>query len=68
MWGSVFFGLSAVGAHFDPSGSISNVALANGGTFLGAVCFLVASLLMMGEGKPEAAHDLLARATEMTDD
>ena len=34
-----------------PVGSITNVQLANGGTFLGAVCFLVASLLMMGEGK-----------------
>jgi hypothetical protein len=52
MWGSVFFGLSAVGAHYDASGSLSHVQLANGGTFLGAVCFLVASVLMMGEGKP----------------
>jgi hypothetical protein len=51
LWGSVFFGLSAVGAHYDPSGSISHVQLANGGTVLGAVCFLVASLLMMGEGR-----------------
>lgn len=50
MWGSIFFGLSAIGAHYDVSGAISHVALANGGTFLGAVCFLVASLLMMGEG------------------
>lgn len=57
MWGSIFFGLSALGAHFDPSGSISKVELANGGTFLGAVCFLVASVLVMGEGRPEAARD-----------
>ena len=34
----------------DPAGSITSVQLANRGTFLGAVCFLVASLLMMGEG------------------
>jgi hypothetical protein len=47
MWGSVFFGLSAVGAHVDPSGSLNNVQLANGGTFLGALCFLVASILLM---------------------
>ena len=53
MWGSVFFGLSAVGAHYDPSGTISHVQLANAGTFLGALCFLVASLLMMGEGRPD---------------
>jgi hypothetical protein len=52
MWGSLFFGLSAAGAHFDPSGSISHVQLANAGTFLGAVCFLAGSVLMMGEGKP----------------
>lgn len=55
MWGSIFFGLSAIGAHIDPAGSISHVQLANGGTFLGAVCFLVASLLMMGEGRPGPA-------------
>ena len=64
MWGSVFFGLSAVGAHIDPSGSISHVQLANGGTVLGAVCFLVASLLMMGEGKrAERLSQRMARTT-----
>lgn len=56
MWGSIFFGLSAVGAHYDPAGAITNVQLANGGTFLGAVCFLVASLLMMGEGRVSASE------------
>lgn len=50
-WGSVFFGLSAIGAYVLPSGSLLNVRLANGGTFLGAVCFLVASILMMPEGR-----------------
>lgn len=52
MWGSVFFGLSAVGAHVDAAGGLRNVQLANAGTFLGAVCFLVASVLMAGEGRP----------------
>ena len=47
VWGSVFFGLSAVGAHVDASGSLQNAELANAGTFLGALCFLVASLLML---------------------
>jgi hypothetical protein len=55
MWGSIFFGLSAIGAHYDPSGSITHVQLANGGTFLGALCFLAASLLMMGEGRVPAS-------------
>ena len=57
MWGSVFFGLSAVGARYDPSGSVSHVRLANGGTFLGAVCFLAGSVLMMGEGRPDPSPD-----------
>jgi hypothetical protein len=32
-----------------------SVAWANGGTFLGAVCFVIASLLMMPEGREPAA-------------
>lgn len=51
LWGSVFFGLSAIGAHIEPSGSVRNLMLANAGTFLGAVCFLAASILMMPEGQ-----------------
>jgi hypothetical protein len=51
MWGSVFFALSAIGAHVDPSGSLKSVQLANAGTFLGAVCFLAGSILLMPEGR-----------------
>ena len=51
MWGSVFFGLSAIGAHVDSAGGLTSATLANGGTFLGAVCFLAGSLLMLGEGR-----------------
>jgi hypothetical protein len=51
MWGSVFFALSALGAHVDPAGSMTNVRLANLGTLLGALCFLVGSLLMLPEGR-----------------
>jgi hypothetical protein len=51
MWGSVFFGLSAIGAYVQPSGELTNAQWSNGGTLLGAVCFLIASLLMMPEGK-----------------
>lgn len=50
--GSIFFGISAVGAYVIPdNGDLLNAAAANGGTFLGAVCFFVASWLMW----PEAA-------------
>jgi hypothetical protein len=49
--GSVFFGFSAVGAYALPSGDLLDAAWANGGTFLGAVCFLVASILMLPEGR-----------------
>lgn len=41
MLGSVFFMASAVGSYVVPStGDPVNAALANGGTFLGALCFL----------------------------
>lgn len=47
MIGSVAFGVSAIAAFVDPStGELSNAAIANFGTFVGAVCFLVAALLM----------------------
>jgi hypothetical protein len=55
MWGSVFFGFSAAGAYVQPSGDELNAAWANGGTLLGAVCFLVASLLMLREGRSQTA-------------
>jgi hypothetical protein len=58
MLGSVFFGISAVGAYILPSDDLLNAAWANWGTFLGAVCFLSASILMMPEGRqPAAAPD-----------
>ena len=53
LWGSVFFGISAIGAYAQPTGQLTNAQWANGGTFLGAVCFLAASLLTMGEGRTE---------------
>jgi len=46
MAGSVFFGLSAIGAFVIPStSSFVSQFWANLGTFLGAVCFLIAALL-----------------------
>ncbi|WP_233279342.1 hypothetical protein [Microterricola pindariensis] len=48
MAGSLAFGASAVGAAVDPaSGELRNAALANLGTFVGALCFLAAALLAL---------------------
>lgn len=46
MLGSVFFGLSAIGAYVIPTtDDLVSLFWANLGTFLGAACFLVAALL-----------------------
>jgi len=48
MLGSIFFGISAVGAYVDPdTGQVANLGWADGGTFLGALCFLVGALLVL---------------------
>lgn len=50
MAGSVFFGISAVGAYVIPdTGSLVSEVWANAGTFLGALCFLAAALLSRRE-------------------
>ena len=50
MVGSIAFGVSAVAAYVVPSdGELRNVALANLGTFVGAICFLVGGLLLLPE-------------------
>lgn len=52
MLGSIFFGLSAIGAYVVPKDdSLLNAAAANGGTFFGAACFFIAAWLCW----PEAA-------------
>ncbi|NLT07284.1 MAG: hypothetical protein GXY03_13385 [Solirubrobacterales bacterium] len=61
--GSIAFGVSAVGAYVvSDSGELLNAELVNLGTFVGAVCFLVAALLLRpprasqpGPGRGEAA-------------
>jgi hypothetical protein len=46
--GSIFFGLSAIGAYVVPStGDYLSAALANGGTFLGAIGFFVGAALLV---------------------
>jgi hypothetical protein len=48
--GSIAFGVSAVGAYVVPaSGELLSSVLANLGTFVGAVCFLVGGLLLLPE-------------------
>lgn len=45
--GCVAFGVSAVGAYILPGGDAFNSSLANNGTFIGALCFLLASLVVL---------------------
>ena len=45
--GCVAFAASAVGAYILPSGDAMNGSLANNGTFIGALCFLLASLIVL---------------------
>ena len=50
--GSVFFGISAVGAHVDPeTDNVTNLRWDNGGTFLGALCFLIAAVMLIPEAR-----------------
>jgi len=45
--GCVAFGISAIGAYVVPNGDSLNSSLANKGTFIGAVCFFLASLIVL---------------------
>ena len=47
MIGCVAFGVSALGAFVTESGVTEDALLANAGTFVGALCFLVAALLVL---------------------
>jgi hypothetical protein len=50
MLGSIFFGISAIGATVIPStGLVLNTFLVNMGTFLGAICFLIGAILLLPE-------------------
>ena len=52
--GSVFFGISAIGAYVNPdTADVTNLRWDNGGTFFGALCFLIAAVMLI----PEARHD-----------
>jgi len=47
--GSVAFGVSAAASFVEPDGSVRSLALTNLGTFVGALCFLAGSLLLLPE-------------------
>ncbi len=51
MIGCVAFGVSALGAFVTASGVTEDALLANAGTFIGALCFLVAALLLLPRQK-----------------
>ena len=54
--GSVFFGISAIGAHVTPqTGDVTNLRWDNGGTFLGALCFLIAAVMLIPEARSARA-------------
>lgn len=51
--GSVFFMASAIGAFtLRTTGDTLNIALVNTGTFLGALCFLVGSYVLLPSSSP----------------
>ncbi|WP_234834689.1 hypothetical protein [Mycolicibacterium stellerae] len=50
MIGCVAFGVSALGAFVTDSGVTEDAVLANAGTFVGALCFLVAALEVLPRG------------------
>jgi hypothetical protein len=47
--GSIAFGVSAIASYVTASGQLLSVALTNLGTFVGAVCFLAGSILLLPE-------------------
>ncbi|WP_460772634.1 hypothetical protein [Microbacterium sp. GXF7504] len=57
--GCVAFGVSAIGAYILPDGSGLNDVLAQWGTFIGAICFFLASLIVL----PDATRAARAAAT-----
>ena len=48
MLGSIAFGVSAVGAFVLDDGNTLDPSLANAGTFVGAICFLLAAAVFLG--------------------
>ncbi len=47
--GSAAFGVSAIASYVTSSGQLLSLALTNLGTFVGAICFLIAAILLLPE-------------------
>ncbi|WP_440712839.1 hypothetical protein [Gordonia sp. FQ] len=47
LWGCIAFGVAAAGAFVDNTGGTLDAALANWGTFIGGLCFLVSSAISL---------------------
>ncbi|GAC69621.1 hypothetical protein [Gordonia soli] len=61
MLGSIFFGVSAVGAALDPDGHLLSPFWDNAGTFFGAIAFLVAALALWPRGDEAADTEVGSR-------
>lgn len=64
--GCVAFGISAVGAFILPGGDVVNNALANDGTFIGALCFFFASLIVLPQWGRSAPAQRRQKAGDVT--
>jgi len=61
--GSVAFGVSAVAGYINPvTGQVHNVARADTQTLIGAVCFLIGSVLLLPERTEEVSGQVIAPA------
>lgn len=60
MIGCIAFGVSAVGAFMWPDGSVADGTLANWGTFIGAICFFLASLIALPRQPSNRAEPVTA--------
>ncbi len=60
MLGSIAFGVSAVGSFVLDDGNTLDPSLANVGTFVGAICFLLAAAVFLGRRSAEETESATA--------
>ena len=61
--GSIAFGISAVAGYLNPvTGQVHNIGRANTQTLIGAVCFLIGSVLLLPERTEEVSGQVIAPA------
>lgn len=68
MAGCVAFGLSAVGAIVLPGGGVEHANLATWGTFIGAICFFLASAVVLPEAGNDDGGDTVAVPAEVAEE